>query len=117
MAKARRGSKFKKKINPNVDNIITQGTQRGARLAAEHILEKSNERVPIEDLRLMRSGKVTQEGDIAVVSYNTPYALKQHEDRRLKHDAGRSSKYLESAFNSESREVLEIIARELRGEI
>lgn len=117
MAKARRGSKFKKKINPNVDNIIAEGTQRGARLAAEHILGKSNLIVPIEDLLLMKSGKVTQEGDISVVSYSTPYAVKIHEDRRLKHDPGRVSKFLEAAFNSEKREALEIIARELRGEI
>jgi hypothetical protein len=109
--------KFRKKTNPNVAGIFARGTERGAREAAEHILSKSNQRVPIEDLRLMQSGKVSQEGGIAVVSYDTPYALKQHEDQRLTHDPGRTSKYLENAFNAEKREALEIIARELREEM
>lgn len=90
--------------------------RRGLLLAAEHVLGVSNQHVPIEEGVLERSGRVTLHPTQAeaVVSYDTPYAVRQHEDMSLKHDAGRSAKYLENALNSERDTVLKIIGNEMR---
>lgn len=88
----------------------------GLGLAAEHVLQVSRTRVPIEEGTLERSGATHLDGDNlrAFVSYDTPYAVRQHEDLTLAHDAGRSAKYLESALTGERRQVRQIIAATIR---
>lgn len=88
----------------------------GLTRAAEHVLGVSNSRVPIEEGTLERSGAVNVDAEnlVAYVSYDTPYAVVQHEDLTLAHDAGRQAKYLESAFNSERANVRKIIADAIR---
>ncbi|MFM9613913.1 hypothetical protein [Streptomyces niveiscabiei] len=92
------------------------GAVRGLRLAAEHVLERSRRRVPIEEGTLERSGvaSVDEGALIAGVSYDTPYAIRQHEDLNLRHDNGRSAKYLERAVTEEAAAVAEIIAAQVR---
>lgn len=83
--------------------------------AAEHVLQVSNSKVPIEEGTLERSGATSV--DVAnlkaAISYDTIYAPKQHEDLTLKHDAGRTAKFLENAMNSERDTVRKIIADEI----
>lgn len=77
----------------------------------EHILAVSNQHVPIEEGTLERSGVVSEpEGGEVVVSYDTPYAVVQHEDLTFVHDQGRTAKYLENAFHSEAGAVEQIAA-------
>ena len=92
----------------------TQSVDRGLLLAGEHILGVSNDHVPHEEGTLERSGKVTVDGDKAALSYDTPYAVPQHEDMTLKHDSGRTAKYLENAMNSERKTALKIIAQAIK---
>lgn len=89
---------------------------RGLRTAAEHVLQVSRSRVPIEEGTLERSGAVDvdEEGLRAAISYDTPYAVVQHEDMTLQHDAGRQAKYLESAMTGERETALQLIAAEIR---
>lgn len=96
-----------------------QGAVRGLQLATEHLLQVSRTRVPIEEGTLERSGTASVDPSSlrGAVSYDTPYAVKQHEDLTLNHDAGRTAKYLEQAFTSEKRVVAELIAREVRREL
>lgn len=96
---------------------IGRGSSRGVKLALEHILTVANNRVPIEEHTLQNSGETALEGTKGVVSYESPYAVRQHEDMTLNHDAGRSAKWLEQTFNSEAKAAAEIIAREIRGEL
>lgn len=42
---------------------------------------------------------------IVIISANTPYARKQHEDVSLRHPKGGQAKYLERAFNQYSKEA------------
>lgn len=60
-------------------------------------LEESGREVPIEEGTLSRSGSVSVDRGQGVVqiSYDTPYAVVQHEDESLRHDAGRKAKFLE----------------------
>lgn len=96
-----------------------RGAVRGLQLATEHLLQVSRSHVPIEEGTLERSGtaSVDPASLVGAVSYDTPYAVKQHEDLTLNHDAGRTAKYLENAFTSERRTVAELIAREVRREL
>jgi len=114
------GKPWKYKPNKNVIGGVKKASSRGLSLAAEHILGVARDRAPIEEHILEESGFTSTAGVHALraaVSFDTPYAVKQHEDMTLKHDAGRSAKYLESAFNSEQDAVKQIIAAELRGEL
>lgn len=93
-----------------------KGAARGLTLATEHVLQESRTRVPIEEGTLERSGtaSVDEAALRGAVSYDTPYAVRQHEDLTLRHDQGREAKYLESAFEGERDTVAEIIAAEIR---
>ncbi|OAR21907.1 hypothetical protein A8W25_28125 [Streptomyces sp. ERV7] len=93
-----------------------EAAARGLRLAAEHVLATSRARVPIEEATLERSGTATvdEQALAAAVSYDTPYAVRQHENLTYRHDAGRSAKYLEGPLTEEAPVVAEIIATQLR---
>ncbi|UUN29428.1 hypothetical protein [Streptomyces sp. FIT100] len=92
------------------------GAIRGLRLAAEYVLERSRARVPIEEATLERSGVATvdEQSMTAAVSYDTPYAVAQHERLDYHHDAGRTAKYLEGPMAEEAGNVGEIIAAQVR---
>ncbi|MFD9853453.1 hypothetical protein ACFWXZ_14490 [[Kitasatospora] papulosa] len=92
------------------------GAARGLRLGSEHVLQVSRGRVPIEEATLERSGTATvdEEELTAAVAYDTPYAVRQHEDMGLRHDAGRTAKYLEQPLAEEAAVVGEIIAAQVR---
>lgn len=64
---------------------------------AENIAEVSTRVAPIEEGTLIRSAQVSRDdraGKVAI-SYDTPYAVVQHEDTQLRHDEGRQAKFLE----------------------
>jgi hypothetical protein len=89
---------------------------RGVRLGAEHLLQVSRGRVPIEEATLERSGVVSvdESSVTAAVSYDTPYAVRQHEELSYRHDGGRTAKYLEGPLHEENGTITEIIAAQVR---
>ncbi|MEV5086877.1 hypothetical protein AB0N18_02820 [Streptomyces griseoincarnatus] len=99
-----------------VNRAAATAAGRGARLAAEHLLGVSRDRVPIEEGTLERSGTVTADeaNGAAAVSFDTVYAVRQHEDMTLRHDAGRTAKFLEDPFNEEQQAMQAIIAAQVR---
>ena len=93
--------------------------ERGAdalRKGAEHILTESNDRIPLEYGDLMRSGDVDVDAGelVASISYDTAYAVVQHEDVDLIHPNGREAKFLERTLNDEGPAVQDFMAAELR---
>lgn len=103
-------------VNINTDALpqVRRGAERGLFLALHNILNVSNERVPLEEATLQRSGAVDVRGLSGVVSYDTPYAVIQHENMTYRHDAGRQAKYLETAMMDERRKTLQVIAAQIR---
>lgn len=100
----------------NVDASLKRGSSRGLAIAGEHISGVSVQQTPVEEGTLRRSHQVSL-GDMEVaVSVDTPYAVAVHEDMSARHPDG-NAKFLENAFNSETKESAEIIAREIRGEL
>ena len=106
-------------ITWNGDDIAAQlaaATPRGLRHATEHLLQVSRTQVPLEEGTLERSGVATvdETKGTAAVSYDTPYAVRQHEDLTLRHASGRKAKYLEDPMNAERDTMLALIAAEAR---
>jgi hypothetical protein len=97
---------------------------RGLMLGAEHVLEEANRIVPISPPGEPSSGTLLRSGtpsvDVptlrAAVSYDTPYAVRQHEEMSYQHDPGRQAKYLETPVNASDvrTAVNALIARELK---
>jgi hypothetical protein len=95
---------------------IREAAARGLLLGAEHVLGVSNDRVPLDEAELQRSGTASvDERDLtAAISYDTPYAVRQHEELDWQHAPGRQAKYLESAVNEERNEVAALVAAQIR---
>lgn len=95
------------------------GANRGLRLGAEHLLKTSRDIVPIEEGTLETSGRVSVDptGNRAAVSYDTPYAVVQHEDLTMNHDAGRHAKYLETPMNTEADTIAKLVRAEVKKEL
>ncbi|EEP73504.1 hypothetical protein MCAG_03831 [Micromonospora sp. ATCC 39149] len=95
---------------------LADASMDGLMLAAEHLLQVSSGLAPHEEGDLERSAEVTADrasGTVAV-SYDRPYAVKQHEDMTLRHDEGRQAKYLEEPMSTEQDVMLALIARASR---
>nr|WP_229807240.1 hypothetical protein [Actinoplanes lobatus] len=91
----------------------------GLELAAEHLLQVSSALAPLEEGDLERSGEVSTDADeqAAAVSYDRPYAARQHEELTWRHDAGRQAKYLEEPMSTERDTMLALLAGPLRDTI
>lgn len=101
-------------VDDDVPRRARAGAETGVGMALELILGTARERVPIEEGTLERSGATTQAGLKGTVSFDTPYAVVQHEDLTLRHDAGRTAKYLERAMQDERGTALRVIGEQIR---
>ena len=92
------------------------GCERGLLIGAEHLLGQARRLVPIEEGTLERSGATSIDPATlrAAVSFDTPYAVRQHEDLTYRHDSGRQAKYLEQPMSSERDVILAILATAVR---
>lgn len=66
-----------------------------------------------------RAGNITErkQGYNAEITYNTPYAVKQHEDMSLRHTNGGKAKFLEDPLKKYEGKLKENISLELRRKI
>ena len=113
------------KWDDNAKNKIKEALIRGAMSTAEEVLSESLILVPRDTGTLGNSGTITVDKlpdpstayneakvkaldsdtdyspdiDTIYISYNTPYANKQHEDLQLNHPNGGEAKFLEKAWN------------------
>ncbi len=101
---------------PYAEARAREGGVRGLKLATEHLLETANRTVPLEEGTLLRSG-VAQVDDSELkgaVSYDTVYAVYQHERLQNRHAPGRRAKWLELAAQEENDVMVALIAEQLR---
>lgn len=108
------------KINVRLDKakinqITKQGTKKGVWSALDHLAAVSKEQVPLDQGPLKNSCyvDVADDGSSGTVSYDTPYAIVQHENTQYQHQRGRKAKYLEDPVNDSSvqSEMLNLIKR------
>lgn len=95
---------------------IEAAAVRGLQLAGEHLLGVSRKQVPHEqgELERLSYASVDESSLTVAVSYDTPYAVRQHEEMSYQHDAGRKAKYLEDPMNAEKDTMYGIIAAQIR---
>lgn len=92
---------------------IIAAALKGQKVLAQNILGESQKIVPVDTGTLRRSGHISTEGNITTISYNTPYALKQHENASLNHPQGGEAKYLERPFNEKVQDYENYISTEV----
>lgn len=84
----------------------------GMNEAADEWLTDANTNVPFDEGTLEASGRVTPASSArleAAVSYDTPYAVRQHEDPSLHHPNGRMAGWLRTAGQTGSARYVGII--------
>lgn len=94
------------KVKANLDkalikDITRYGTKKGIWSALDHLAAVSKEQVPLDQGTLKASCvvSVSDDGTQGAVSYDTPYAVVQHENTWYNHQRGRKGKYLEDPAN------------------
>ncbi len=98
-----------------IAGILREAAMDGLENGGEHVLKLARDRVPLEEGTLERSGRVSSDGTSTVaVSFDTPYAVRQHEDMSLRHDAGRQAKYLETAAADGAKTVAQLVRASVR---
>lgn len=93
---------------------IDTAARDALRDGGEVILDESNQIAPIDEGALINSGKVAVSDDSVVVSYDTPYAVRQHEDVTMQHTNGRQAKFLETAYKANQKRVIEYVAKKIK---
>lgn len=93
---------------------VREGGERGVYLAAEHLLGVSRQQVPRDEGTLQRSGATATDGLHGVVSYDTPYAVRQHEELTWNHPRGGNAKYLEGPMGTESDTMQAVIHQAIK---
>lgn len=84
--------------------------------AVEFLGDESDRTAPIEEGTLIRSRvSSTDRAKLrGAVSYDTPYAARQHEEMDYRHDEGRRAKFLEGAFKEQGAAALDHIAAKVK---
>ena len=95
---------------------LKRGLARGIVKAANFLLDRSREIVPIDTKDLYNSSRVEQSGagekKVADVTYNMPYGLYVHEDLNKKHKPGKTAKFLERPARQYRPEMRAIVEKE-----
>lgn len=94
---------------------LANATPRGLYEAAQVVARDSGQQVPLDTGDLLRSQAVTVEGQEAAISYDTPYAIRWHE-QDANFQRGRKKKYLEDPINDKDTQqrAFEALARNVR---
>ncbi|MDU0864420.1 HK97 gp10 family phage protein [Actinomyces urogenitalis] len=99
---------------PQVAANMTAASTKALALGAEVLRAAAVEQTPVDEGTLRRSASVSIDKDVAAVSYNTPYAVRQHEELGYHHPKGGKAKYLEDALHENSDQIRAVIAEHIR---
>lgn len=122
--------------------IAEEAGLKALRTGAEAILTEAIDEAPIDTGTLRRSGTVTvgklpdsariyeaaESGNemkdafpekigkekAVYISFNTPYARRQHEELDYEHPRGGKAKYLETPFNANKKKVIKYADKQIR---
>lgn len=99
-----------------VDRRVRAAAADGLLDAVEFLGDESDRTTPIEEGTLIRSrvSSVDRSKLRGAVSYDTPYAARQHEEMEYRHDPGRRAKFLEQAFKEQGARAVEHVAAQVR---
>lgn len=91
------------------------GGWRGLVIGAELVLQRSRAVVPNDEGTLERSGNTSGDRSTmtTAVSYDTPYAKRQHEVP-MRHQDGRTDKYLERPWRASRDDIARVLQAQIR---
>ena len=115
---SKRGASYRVHIDKAlIKSCIKKGGGRAVYVALDHLRTVSQQQVPLDQGPLKASAEVdvAADGMSGTVSYDMPYAVKQHEDTQLSHQRGRKAKYLEDPASDP--EVQNQMAELMRSEL
>lgn len=99
------------RVAAEVDGHRTEAVQA----AVDHLLGVAQDQTPHEEGTLERSGRAVVDGNgRGSVSFDTPYAMRQHEEMTWQHPGKGKAKYLEDPFNSEAGTMRDLMAAVMR---
>lgn len=90
-------------------SLARAGIRDGLEAGAELVLQESDKLVPYQSGALEESGAVTRFTETTYVVSYARHPILAHEDLTFHHKHGQA-KYLETALNANSAEVLDLIA-------
>lgn len=94
---------------------LGQAKINAVRASAHFLRGEAIKKTPVETGILRGTAKVSDnDDDEAAVSYNTPYAARQHEELGYAHLSGGQAKFLESAALDNQKELQQIAAEQIR---
>lgn len=87
-----------------IQKITKECSKKGTWTALDRLAAASKEQVPLDQGPLKNSCyvDVADDGSSGTVSYDTPYAVVQHENMEYQHQRGRKAKYLEDPANDKT---------------
>ncbi|MDQ0377961.1 minor capsid protein [Amycolatopsis thermophila] len=102
------------------DDAIRAGLVRGVQEVTEDLKRESQNLVPYDQGDLSRSAKTSMDTSgptvQGAVSYDTAYAVRQHEETTWRHQDGRTAKYLATPLRANSGRYQEHIAQAIQTE-
>ncbi|TFV91406.1 hypothetical protein [Blastococcus sp. CT_GayMR16] len=104
-------------LNPAAKRAMHEAAANALQDIVEDDLGDSQNLAPIEEGTLIRSGftevdRKTLQGQVA---FDTPYAIRQHEDPTLQHDAGRKDHFLEDTVEQNRARHIEYLQQKVAG--
>lgn len=99
---------------PEVAATVSQAETEALTLAAEHLKTVAVSLTPVDEATLRRSATVDVQGREAAVSFDTPYARRQHEGLHYHHPKGGQAKYLETPLHDEADTIRAIITTHIK---
>lgn len=101
-----------------VKNKIMNELEKDMQTIVLDLQAEAQKKAPVDtgDLRGSASSKVTKSDDgvLGNVGFNTPYALKQHENLNLSHPRGGEAKYLENPMKERSGKYKDYVGETVR---
>lgn len=103
-----------------IERVIRNASRKGIHAALDVVASASQAQVPLDKGPLQASCAVdvSDDGKEGTISYDTPYAVRQHEETGYNHQRGRKAKYLEGPVNDSSvtAQAMAAFAAEAGGE-
>lgn len=108
----------------DIERRMREAAERAVSVAAHDLLGRAQRAAPVEEGTLRASGVVEMEEHargalpghaiVATVSFNTPYAARQHEEITWKHPRGGKAKYLEDELKAMTPRYERVIGESIR---
>jgi hypothetical protein len=91
-------------------------TPEALKEVAFDLLGKAVQLAPVDtgDLRGSGAVDIDENSNTATVSFNTPYAVRQHEELEYRHPQGGQAKYLEQPFKENADKYIKHLAASVR---